>query len=100
MILLGERISAAEAHRVNLVNRVVPLSELRSLAADYARRLAALPPLAVGLAKESLNRGLDMALGNAANADIYRFMLLGQTEDSKEAHEAWRARRAADFHGR
>lgn len=101
MVLLGERITAAEACRVGLVNQVVPLPELMSLARDYARRLAALPPLAVRLAKESLNKGLDIAsLKDAAQADIYRFMLLGQTEDSHEAHRAWREKRKPVFRGK
>lgn len=101
MVLLGERITAAEAHRVGLANRVVPLPELLPLAHDYARRLAALPPLAVRMAKESLNKGLDIAsLKEAAQADIYRFMLLGQTEDSREAHQAWRERRKPVFRGK
>jgi len=100
MVLLGERIDAQEAYRVGLVNKVVPLPELRPLAQDYARRLAALPPLAVRMAKESLNKGLDIAsLKEAAQADIYRFMLLGQTEDSQEAHQAWRERRKPVFKG-
>ena len=100
MVLLGERIHAQEAYRVGLVNKVVPLPELRPLAQDYARRLAALPPLAVRMAKESLNKGLDIAsLKEAAQTDIYRFMLLGQTEDSHEAHKAWRERRKPVFKG-
>ncbi|MFN0092499.1 MAG: enoyl-CoA hydratase/isomerase family protein [Acidimicrobiales bacterium] len=101
MTLLGERITADEAYRVGLVQRVVPQSELMKLAQDYAHRLAALPPLAVRLAKESLNKGLDIAnLKDAAQADLYRFMLLGQTEDTREAHQAWRERRPPEFHGR
>ena len=100
MVLLGERINAQEAYRVGLVNKVVPLPELRPLAQDYARRLATLPPLAVRMAKESLNKGLDIAsLKEAAQTDIYRFMLLGQTEDSQEAHQAWRERRKPVFKG-
>ena len=100
MVLLGERISAEEAYRVGLVNKVVPLPELMPLAQDYASRLAALPPLAVRMAKESLNKGLDIAsLKEAAQTDIYRFMLLGQTEDSHEAHKAWRERRKPVFKG-
>ena len=100
MVLLGERIDAQEAYRVGLVNKVVPLPELRPLAQDYASRLAALPPLAVRMAKESLNKGLDIAsLKEAAQTDIYRFMLLGQTEDSHEAHKAWRERRKPVFKG-
>ncbi len=100
MVLLGERINAQEAYRVGLVNKVVPLPELRPLVQDYARRLATLPPLAVRMAKESLNKGLDIAsLKEAAQTDIYRFMLLGQTEDSHEAHKAWRERRKPVFKG-
>jgi enoyl-CoA hydratase/carnithine racemase len=101
MVLLGERITAAEAYRVGLVNKVVPLPELMPLARNYADRLAALPPLAVRMAKESLNKGLDIAsLKEAAQADIYRFMLLGQTEDSHEAHQAWREKRKPVFKGK
>src|SRR5262245_15538221 len=101
MVLLGERIKATEGYRVGLVNRVVPLPELMPLAFDYAKRLAALPPLAVRMGKESLNKGLDIAsLKEAAQTDIYRFMLLGQTEDSREAHQAWREKRKPVFRGR
>jgi enoyl-CoA hydratase/carnithine racemase len=101
MVLLGERITADEAHRVGLVSRVVPQADLLPLARDYATRLAALPPLAVRMAKESLNKGLDIAnLKDAAQADLYRFMLLSQTEDSKEAHRAWREKRPPRFEGR
>ena len=101
MVLLGEWISTAEGYRVGLLNRVVPLPELMPLAYDHAKRLAALPPLAARMAKESLNKGLDIAsLKEAAQADIYRFMLLGQTEDSHEAHRAWRGRRKPEFKGR
>jgi len=39
-------------------------------------------------------------LKEAAQTDIYRFMLLGQTEDSHEAHRAWRERRKPEFKGR
>ena len=100
MVLLGERITAEEGYRVGLLNKVVPQAELMPLARDYARRLAALPPLAVRMAKESLNKGLDIAnLKDAAQADVYRFMLLGQTEDSHEAHRAWRDKRPARFEG-
>ena len=53
------------------------------------------------MAKESLNKGLDIAsLKEAAQTDIYRFMLLGQTEDSHEAHRAWRERRKPVFKGK
>jgi len=100
MVLLGERISGEEAERYGMVNRCVPLAELLPTAKRYAERLAALPPLAVSMAKESLNRGLDLPLREAAQADVYRFTLLGQTEDSHEAHHAWREKRSPTFEGR
>ena len=85
----------------SLLNKVVSLPELMPLAYNYAERLAALPPLAARMAKESMNKGLDIAsLKEAAQTDIYRFMLLGQTDDSHEAHRAWRERRKPEFKGR
>jgi len=98
MVLLGDRITAAEAYRIGFVNKVVPQAELMDVAMGYATRLAALPPLAVRMAKESLNKGLDIPnLKDAAQADLYRFMLLGQTADSHEAHRAWREKRPPRF---
>ena len=58
-------------------------------------------PLAVRLAKESLNKGLDTgSIKEAAQADLYRFLALMQTEDREEAHQAWRDKRQALFAGR
>jgi enoyl-CoA hydratase/carnithine racemase len=66
-----------------------------------AERLAELPPLAARLAKESLNRGLDMPnVADAAYIDLYRFMALSLTEDAKESHTAWRDRRRPQVQGR
>jgi enoyl-CoA hydratase/carnithine racemase len=66
-----------------------------------AEDLAALPPLATRLAKESLTKGLDIAnIKDASEVDIYRFMALSQTEDMKEAHEAWREKRKPDIRGK
>ena len=63
------------------------------MAYNYTKRFAALPPLAVKWRK-SAHKGLDFAsLKDAAQTDIYRFMLLGQTEDSHKAHRAWREKR-------
>jgi enoyl-CoA hydratase/carnithine racemase len=59
-----------------------------------------LPPLASRLAKESLNRGLDMSnVADAAYVDLYRFMALSMTEDARESHQAWRERRRPQIRG-
>ena len=70
------------------------------IASDRADRLSQLPPLASRLARESLNRGLDMSnIADAAFVDLYRFMALSMTEDAKESHTAWRERRRPDIRG-
>ena len=95
------RINAQEAYRIGLVTQVVPPDDLMPTARKIAERLASLPPLAVSLAKESLNRGLDTSsIRDAARADIFRFLALMQTEDREEGHRAWREKRKPVFKGR
>ena len=78
----------------------MPHAELIAQTTEIAERLAELPPLASRLAKESLNRGLDMPnTADAAYIDLYRFMALSLTEDAKESHTAWRERRRPTIHG-
>ena len=97
---LGYTIDANEAYRIGLAQWLVPHAELMDRAMKVAEDIAALPPLASRLAKESLNKGLDIAnIKDASEVDIYRFMALSQTEDSKEAHNAWREKRQATVRG-
>jgi enoyl-CoA hydratase/carnithine racemase len=97
---MGYPMKAEEALRYGLAQWLVPHSEFRERVTEIAERLAQFPPLAVRLAKESLNRGLDMpAVGDAAFTDLYRFMVLSMTEDSKESHAAWRERRQPHVRG-
>lgn len=101
MVLSSRPIDAAEAYRIGLANRVYPAEELLPATLELATHIASLPPLAVRLAKESLNQGLDTgSLKQAAQADIYRFLALMQTEDRQEGHAAWRERRPPRFSGR
>jgi enoyl-CoA hydratase/carnithine racemase len=101
MALTSKPIDAAEAYRIGLVSKVYAQDELMPAALDEARHIASLPPLAVRVAKESLNKGMDIgSMKEAAQADIYRFMALMQTEDRAEGHQAWRERRKPQFIGR
>ena len=98
---LGWPIDADEAYRIGLAQWVTPHEKLMDQAVEVATRIAGLPPLATRLAKESLNQGMDIPnIKDASVADIYRFAALSQTEDSLEAHRAWRERRDPEIRGR
>lgn len=99
-LAIGFPLKAEEAYRVGLAQWLVPHERLMAQAIEVAEHVAALPPLAARLAKESVNFGLDVPLREAANADLYRFMALEQTEDKKESHQAWRERRKPQVKGR
>src|SRR6185369_16206523 len=84
---LGFPLGAEEAHRIGLAQWLVPHAKLMDTALEVADHVAALPPLAALLVKESLLRGLDIPnLADAALVDLYRFATLELTEDKAEGH--------------
>ena len=99
-LAMGFPLRADEAYRIGLAQWLVPHGELMAKAMEVAEHVAALPPLAARLAKESVALGLDASLPQTANSDLYRFMALELTEDKKEAHQAWRERRKPALKGR
>jgi enoyl-CoA hydratase/carnithine racemase len=68
LLLLGERVSAAEAYRMGIVNKVVPADQLMAEARKVALRMARLPAIAMKQNKEAINRGYDMR-GFVANLE-------------------------------
>ena len=79
----------------------MPHAELMGQAFAIADHIAGLPPLAVRMVKESMNRGQDIPnIADASLVDSYRFMVLEMSEDKAEAHQAWRDRRKPSFRGR
>lgn len=92
-LAMGFPIDANEAYRIGLAQWLVPHGDLMEKAFEVADHIAAMPPLAAQLAKESLNRGLDIPnIDDASWVDAYRFMALGLTEEAKARHDAWRKR--------
>ncbi|WP_162783637.1 enoyl-CoA hydratase/isomerase family protein [Devosia naphthalenivorans] len=92
---LGFSLEAEEAFRIGLAQWLVAHDSLMDRAIEVAEKVAQLPPLAVRLVKESLNRGLDAGtLANAALGDVYRASVLERSEDTKETHRAWREKRS------
>ena len=100
LLLTGTPIDAAEAHRIGLVNRVVPAAELMTAATGLAVRLAAQAPLATRYILEAVHRGRGLPLGEAQAVEAALFGLLAATEDMHEGTKAFVEKRPAVFKGR
>jgi enoyl-CoA hydratase len=96
----GERVNAAEAERIGLVNKVVPAEELRNAAEGIAKTIASRSPMAVRAAIEAINRGSDMPLEEGLLLEATLFGLLCASEDMKEGMKAFLEKRPANFPGK
>ena len=97
LLYTGEFISAFEAERVGLYNRVVPGDQLAGTTREFAERLAAGPAFALGKTKEMLNRELFSSLDKALEAEALAQAICMQHPDYREAYEAFVAKRKAKF---
>jgi enoyl-CoA hydratase len=100
MILTGAPISAAEAERIGLVNRVVPPGELMTTARGLARTLAAQAPVAMRYIINAVNHGLEMPFAEGAVFEATLFGLVSSTDDMREGTRAFLEKRKAEFKGR
>ena len=100
LVLSGEMISAQEAHRIGLVNEVVPAGELIARAEAIAAKIAANAPLACQYAMEAVNRGMEMTLDEGLFLEATLFAVSCATEDKKEGTTAFLEKRAAQFKGK
>ena len=100
LLLTGDQISAQEAYRIGLVNRVVPAADLMNEARALAATLAAKAPVAVRYILDAVQRGLDMALPQAQVFEATLFGLVASTDDMREGTKAFLEKRRAEFRGR
>jgi enoyl-CoA hydratase len=98
--LLGSPLTAQRAYQLGIVNRVVPAEVTIDVARLLAAQLADKAPVAVRLAKESVNRSLETPLAEGLAVERKNFYFLFATEDQKEGMRAFLEKRRAQFRGR
>jgi enoyl-CoA hydratase/carnithine racemase len=97
LLYTGDFISAAEAERIGLYNRVVPAAELAAATAELATRLAQGPGFALAKTKELLDREANMSLAAALECEAQAQAICMQHPDYREAYEAFVAKRTPKF---
>jgi enoyl-CoA hydratase len=100
IILTGRFLSAVEALEHGLVSRVVPREHFYSEALKVAHAMAAKGPIALRLAKESVNKAFETTLAEGLEYERKLFYTLFATEDQKEGMRAFMEKRKPDFKGR
>jgi len=100
MILTGRSISAEEAYRFGLVNRVVPSESLMEEAKKLASDIASKPPISIRSAKEAILKAQDTSLEVGLEFERKAFYMLFATEDGKEGMRAFLEKRKPNFKGK
>ncbi len=99
-ILTGTFIDAREALQAGLINKIVPVERYLQEALKVAVQIAALPPLAVRMAKESILNAFEMPLKEGLRMERKNFYMLFDSGDQKEGMAAFIEKREAKFKGK
>jgi 2-(1,2-epoxy-1,2-dihydrophenyl)acetyl-CoA isomerase len=97
---LGNDITAQEAERVGLVNKVVPAAELENATMEIAEQLAKAPTKSIGLIKRALNKALSSDLDTLLDYEAYIQEIASLTDDHQEGVQAFLEKRPAQFKGK
>ena len=99
LFFFGDDVSATDAERIGIVNKVVPRAELEKTLTEWAERLARGPTKAIGFAKWLTNRSLDSDRHGAFWDEAYAQELTNHTEDAREGLTSFAERRPPEFKG-
>jgi len=100
LILTGDSISAQEAFRLNLVNKVVPGGEVLKTARDLARKIAQKGGLAARAALAAIQGGYEQPLATGLALEARQFAQIAVSEDAREGVSAFLQKRQPDFKDR
>jgi enoyl-CoA hydratase/carnithine racemase len=100
LLLLGEQLSAQEAERIGIVNRVVPVGEFDRAVAEWAEKLASKSPVIMKLGKDAIFRQQDMAFTDALEYLRAQLTIALSTEDIEEGIAAFFEKREPVWRGR
>ena len=100
LVLTGKFISAKEALSYQLINKIVPVELYLEEATKLAQEIAAMSPIAVQMAKESVKRSFEVHLEEGLHFERKNFYMLFSSEDQKEGMNAFVEKRKPNFHGK
>lgn len=100
LIFSGQMIDGAEAFRIGIADYLAPAGEVVNKAREIAAKILKVGPVAVRLAKQAVNEGLDQTLEEGQKTEARLFAQLCDTEDQKEGARAFLEKRPPQFKGR
>jgi enoyl-CoA hydratase len=100
LVFTGQHITAQEAYRIGLVNKVVPHEELKDACLELARKIIANSPIAIRQAKKALNFGTDMSLDDGLTYEAECWLVNFATQDRVEGLSAFLEKRKPNFQGK
>jgi enoyl-CoA hydratase/carnithine racemase len=100
LLYTGDRISAAEAERLGLINKAVPAGKLEEATNELVAKLLGKSPMALKTVKRLVNRGMESSLDAGLEMEMLAMIGHGTTEDMAEGIKAFIERRPPAFPGR
>jgi len=100
LIFTGDGLTAKQAEQIGMVSRVVPPNRLQETALELARKMTSKSPVMLKLAKQAINRGIEMDLSSGLAEEVKAFRVCFTTQDFKEGLTAFLEKRQPKFEGK